>query len=631
MGHPGPSDTGIVTQLKTHARVVSSSVTIDLLETLRKETKMGTTPPPPSKDALPKELFDAVTTLTPEAQNAALRKAKELRFDLQRGRIPLEETLINLNSARETLLDAVEKNKLPQLPLKLQYALLAQTQRVSQQLVSLLNGSDTVLALEDSVDDLTSSIWQYNLQNLSGEVLGFTQKMNQLKAQEALIRQAHREAEAFSAKGTQAEAILTRLGEIDSKAQELSEATSGASTKAGSVLREITQQADEAKLRLSEVEQTQASAAASLAACEELAGKISTLAGATEQTKASIAETDVDLKGLLKQFSTDLEEAKARTETLIEEHRKNYADTAAATKEEVERLTTELTDSITTSQQKTTSELSVATVGLDNSVRQVRTELSDLVANTDTRLKATEDSYTRALQQALETFGKEGELKLAEVGAGFTKKATEIEVEARNSVENNDAELHRLTTELGKLESRIRDSIERATGYGLFHSFQTRQEALARAKRFWGWALAVAVAISLIASGWFIYSLRYVHVYNAAFYLKLSISLPIIYAIAFCNLQYSRERRLEEEYAFKSNISISLDPYQRLVRGLVSEDKPEEIAKYTAFVIDSVNRVFTSPTEHIFDEHRRGKSTSPEKLLKGLRELLEPILAVIKK
>jgi hypothetical protein len=80
-----------------------------------------------------------------------------------------------------------------------------------------------------------------------------------------------------------------------------------------------------------------------------------------------------------------------------------------------------------------------------------------------------------------------------------------------------------------------------------------------------------------------------------------------------------------------SILSISLDPYQRLVKQLVNDQKPEELAKYTQFVIDSVNRVFASPTERIFDEHHREKGTSPEKLLKGLREFLEPLLAVLKK
>jgi hypothetical protein len=137
------------------------------------------------------------------------------------------------------------------------------------------------------------------------------------------------------------------------------------------------------------------------------------------------------------------------------------------------------------------------------------------------------------------------------------------------------------------------------------------------------------VALSLVLSVVFIWSLRYVKAYNPAFYLKLSISIPLIYGIAFCNVQYSRERRLEEEYAFKSNISISLDPYQKLVGSLVDKTKPEELSKYTAFLIDSVTRVFTSPTEHIFEES--GDKNSTEKLLKALGDFIEPLLKALKK
>jgi hypothetical protein len=45
---------------------------------------MGTTPSSPDKSELSQQLWDIVTTLTPEAQNACLRKAEELGFDLNR-------------------------------------------------------------------------------------------------------------------------------------------------------------------------------------------------------------------------------------------------------------------------------------------------------------------------------------------------------------------------------------------------------------------------------------------------------------------------------------------------------------------------------------------------------------------
>ncbi len=127
--------------------------------------------------------------------------------------------------------------------------------------------------------------------------------------------------------------------------------------------------------------------------------------------------------------------------------------------------------------------------------------------------------------------------------------------------------------------------------------------------------------LAIGASGWFIYLYRDLQQVNPAFFPKLSISIPLVYAIAFCNLQYSRERKLEEEYAFKSSISISLDPYQRLVGSLVDHGDKEEMAKYTEFIIQSVNRVFTSPTEPIFEGSRR-EQTYAEKIIKATGQAL---------
>ena len=107
---------------------------------------MATGAPLPSKEDLSKALWNLATTLSTEAQNAALKKARELGYDLTKGRISLEETLINLNHARDVLIDVIEKGKLSQIPLKLQYSLFTATQRVSQQLTQLLAGSDAVLS-----------------------------------------------------------------------------------------------------------------------------------------------------------------------------------------------------------------------------------------------------------------------------------------------------------------------------------------------------------------------------------------------------------------------------------------------------------------------------------------------------
>jgi hypothetical protein len=585
---------------------------------------MGTPASLPSKEDLPKQLWELATTLTTESQSAGLKRAKELGFDLERGRISLEETLINLNHARDVLLDAVNQNKLVQLPLKLQYALFSQTQRVSQALTALVNGTDTVVALEDAVDELTSSIWQYNLQNLSGEVLGFAQKMNQLKAEEAAIRKAHRQAQEFTGTYEQAKEISERLAEADAVARGSLDGVTTSATRVTALAGEIATKEVAIRSTVIEIEQLRESASAGLQSVQKSAEEISSIKSNAQQINEQLGE-------LLKSYGAELEESAKRSALTASELRENCDQAVAAATTSIGKSTTELTESITKIRNDAAEGMRVAMVGLTSSVDQLRTEVSTLVANSDARLKSSEDNQSKLQQQSLDTFVKQRDVLLKEVSGEFRAKSELVETEARSKVGENDAEVRRLITTLDELESRIRDSIERATGYTLFHSFQKRQEDLVKAKRFWERALAVAVGLSLFASGFFIWSLQYVHVYNAAFYLKLSISLPIIYAIAFCSLQYSRERRLEEEYAFKSSISISLDPYQKLVKQLVNDKNPEELAKYTTFVIDSVNRVFTSPTEQIFDDRGHEVNTSPEKLLKGLRDFIEPLLLVLKK
>jgi hypothetical protein len=75
----------------------------------------------PPKEDVAKEIGKLANTLSNEMQTAAVKKARELGFDLQRGRLSLEETLINLSHNRDLLIDAAQKSKLPQLPLKVQY------------------------------------------------------------------------------------------------------------------------------------------------------------------------------------------------------------------------------------------------------------------------------------------------------------------------------------------------------------------------------------------------------------------------------------------------------------------------------------------------------------------------------
>ena len=203
----------------------------------------------------------------------------------------------------------------------------------------------------------------------------------------------------------------------------------------------------------------------------------------------------------------------------------------------------------------------------------------------------------------------------------YRKQLDDAKNAADTSVDNNNEKTSVLITRLSSLEDGIKKQIEKATGFTLFHSFQTRQEQIKSSKNFWTYTLGVLVAVSIGLTTWLILSKPSLDV---ALYLKLSISIPLIYAISFCTVQYSRERKLEEEYAFKSAISISLDPYQELVSRIMKTvtDPVQanlEQAKFTAFIIESINKVFMSPTDKVFESPEKEQPLTDKAFEKTLK------------
>jgi hypothetical protein len=418
---------------------------------------------------------EILSTLSDEAQNAALAKCSELGLDPDRGVVSLQESFANLRAARDMLIDAIDQGKLAQLPISIQTSLTTNVEAVGRALTGLIGGADEVVNLATAVEQLNAAMWQYGMRNLSGEVLGYVTKMNQLKQEERVLHDAKRELEAGLV-------IKAHLGTLVAETETLKAGIQAQLVTAEETARKITEQS-------THTTEADAKATAALAVIQQTDTTAATLLAAT---KASNAEVQA-LEPRIKEFYGQ-----------IDEHRTKMAATAA--------------------------------------------------------------------------------------GA------------------------------VGALDTQ-------ATGYSLFHSFQTRQLALARSKWFWAVALAVMLLCSVGVSLFVILTTKG---HDLAFYIKLSLGLPLLFAISFCALQYGRERRLEEEYAFKSNISISLVPYQELVGKLVNQANPAEQEKFAAFIIESVNKVFTSPTERIFDERGRQKGLLTDKGIKQMLQTVEPLLKAVK-
>ena len=129
------------------------------------------------------EILSLCTTFTSEAIDTAGGKAKVNGFNVDRGEITFTEVTINLIQARETLVDAIQKQKLIRLPITVQ-KVLANLQSIEKALQGLMSNSDQIENLGVAVEVLNTSIWKYGLHNLSDQVLGYQTKLNQLKQQD---------------------------------------------------------------------------------------------------------------------------------------------------------------------------------------------------------------------------------------------------------------------------------------------------------------------------------------------------------------------------------------------------------------------------------------------------------------
>lgn len=444
------------------------------------------------------KLWDLLTTITLESQNAVFNKCSEYGFNIiNRGAVSLDESFINLNFSVDLLRDLIEKKKLIQLPVTIQKSLITALEQIVASQASIISGSDAVENLVIYVESLNTLIWQYGLHNLSDQVLGYQTKLNQIKQLELEVSQLKKELQ------------------------------SGVKTKE--------------KL-------------------DSLFAEISVL-------KESVVNNHEQSTSYLNQVE------------------KNFQDVAI--------LTQQVSALYTQTQQN------------DSSITQFRATASQSSAEI----------------QALETKAKAFFAEVAE----FTDRIDLVADKAEKTLARNIDDKNTLITELKRLEVQIKDQLEKATGYSLFHSFQTRQVLMVESKNFWLIILAVLLAITLGLAGWLAYTMsgQTLDALGVAFYLKLALTVPLVFAISFSTIQYSRERRLEEEYAFKSNISISLIPYQELVEKLVNTEDEVQRKEYAQFIIGTINKIFTSPTEEIFKDKKSAKGAIDETAMKSIGQIAD--------
>lgn len=167
------------------------------------------------------------------------------------------------------------------------------------------------------------------------------------------------------------------------------------------------------------------------------------------------------------------------------------------------------------------------------------------------------------------------------------------------TLEEHKARTETLVLQNEKIGQEIKSHLQRAVGASLFSAFGTRKDKIIFGKWIWFGALFLSFVGGFLWVNFMIKELK--TSIDAAFIVRTIFGVLIGGFIYFCSKQYDRERKAEEEYAFKAAISVSLKPFH----DLLIESKNKEIDD--EFMKDLMKEIFENPVDRLFLE---GKSVS---------------------
>ena len=183
---------------------------------------------------------------------------------------------------------------------------------------------------------------------------------------------------------------------------------------------------------------------------------------------------------------------------------------------------------------------------------------------------------------------------LDEYIANMTSKTEEINEKTKKYSDDTQKIINTNKEQTNEIDKLLR----LATGRSLFYSFHKRKRDLEKTQWIWLTVLGLSLLIFIGFSCWLVGEFQKIDWSNVNWFvdifLKITASTPVLYLVAFVTDRYTKERRLLEEYAFKSTISLALKPYFDMVSSNQITDTERE------FLIKSIENIFKTPTDKVY-------------------------------
>lgn len=253
------------------------------------------------------------------------------------------------------------------------------------------------------------------------------------------------------------------------------------------------------------------------------------------------------------------------------------------------------------SQYESSSQTSTQTIKtyLDESIK-LKAQIQDYKEQSENFVKNV-DSYKAVMQETNESFNTQ----LAE----YKHELAVLSTTAKSDIKVYKDETENIVGKNSKLQEEIEHLLGYAIGTNLNSSFEARKDKIFENAKLCligicvGIILLLLIIFYLFTNDYFdkqlttIINIENKVVLNSLLWsIKLGFTAPALYLIGFCTERYTKERRLEEEYAFKSSIATVLTPFSDLINKLKDDEKHRE------FLFKTINNIFQIPTDKVFKE-----------------------------
>lgn len=298
-------------------------------------------------------------------------------------------------------------------------------------------------------------------------------------------------------------------------------------------------------------------------------------------------------KSVVKSHPVDLEELK-KQKTLIDLNQKaldKNLNTYNGLKTNLETTTSDFKVFI----DEKKLELTQITTLLSTANSQL-TELNLVVSNATN--KDTEiDGILKNIKDKVTTVSE----SITEYENNFTaikKDNSALKIELETAIAKALEDLKKSKEGIEFIESN-RDEIVRLTGMAadgsLGSKFYQRQEKLEKGLTFWKWAVPIMSLITLI---WIVVVFTCLSPHFENQWLNILINIiktsPAFVLLGFVFSQYKKERNLQEEYAFKSAVAMTLTAYSEMLSNADKEDNNSR----QLMLLKSIELVYNQPKIH---------------------------------